>query len=582
MWLWGGACLAAGVGGTWAYSRTGASGEQLARDLAVGWAYAGAGLITLRRRPGNRSGWLLTAEGLTWFIGNLQGLKVPLLFGIGVWWEALNLAVLGHLFLAFPDGKLPTRATRRIVRAAYLLVAVGGLLRAVIYDPAVPTSYLACSACGPNPFRLVRSPALFEAVDLVYRCLGQLLTAACVVILVRRWRTSSKARRRVLLPVGIAVALSLVFFGWDVLYALFPRQLSQGIPTPMTTVTLLSDLTEIALPAAFLIGLLRTRLRHATAGNLVVEIGANPSPGRVQEILQQALGDPSVRLGLWNEQVSAYLAPGGELLRLPPPGTGSDTTPVAERNGKPAAVLVHDAALDDDRELLAAVGAAIRLCLENTWLRSEVTEQVARARAVNSRIIQAADRERQRIERDLHDGAQTRLVLALMTLRTLDAGLASDGTTALRHKVAEADRTLCQALDDLRDLAHGIHPAVLTREGLGPAITELAQQMDTPVVVAVEPARYSAAVESTAYFAVCEALSNAVKHARARAVSVSARRNHRHLVVAVADDGCGGADPARGTGLRGLTDRVTAAGGTLHIVSPIAGGTRITMELPCA
>ncbi|WP_234317896.1 sensor histidine kinase [Streptomyces rimosus] len=178
--------------------------------------------------------------------------------------------------------------------------------------------------------------------------------------------------------------------------------------------------------------------------------------------------------------------------------------------------------------------------------------------------------------------AVTRLVLALMTLRTLDAGLASGGPTALRHKVAEADRTLCQALDDLRDLAHGIHPAVLTREGLGPAITELAQQMDTPVVVAVEPARYSAAVESTAYFAVCEALSNAVKHARARAVSVSARRNHRHLVVAVADDGRGGADPARGTGLRGLTDRVTAAGGTLHIVSPVAGGTRITMELPCA
>lgn len=214
-------------------------------------------------------------------------------------------------------------------------------------------------------------------------------------------------------------------------------------------------------------------------------------------------------------------------------------------------------------------------------LRAEVATRTREAADFGSRLLRAVDEERRRLERDLHDGAQTRLVFALMTLRRLDAGLSRGPDPALRLTVAEAERCLRQALDELRDLAHGIHPAVLTRDGLAPAVTALAEQAQVPVVVMVEPGRFAPLTETTAYFVVSEALANAAKHAKAEAVSVSGRREGDRLVIEVADDGVGGADPALGTGLRGLTDRVTASGGTLHVDSPTGGGTRVRMELPC-
>jgi signal transduction histidine kinase len=189
----------------------------------------------------------------------------------------------------------------------------------------------------------------------------------------------------------------------------------------------------------------------------------------------------------------------------------------------------------DDPELLASVAAALRLALENVWLRS-------RARDVSTRIVEAADSERKRLERDLHDGAQARLVFALMALRRVERGLAD-------------------------------HP--------GPALTALAREAALPVVVAAEPRRYDAVVESTAYFTVCEALSNAAKHAGARAVSVSATHQDGRLVIETVDDGVGGADSMRGSGLRGLADRLAAVDGVLHVHSPAGGGTRIRAELPC-
>ncbi|MFD0601765.1 sensor histidine kinase [Streptomyces aureus] len=228
----------------------------------------------------------------------------------------------------------------------------------------------------------------------------------------------------------------------------------------------------------------------------------------------------------------------------------------------------------DDPELLASVAAALRLALENVWLRS-------RARDVSTRIVEAADSERKRLERDLHDGAQARLVFALMALRRVERGLADHPDAALRESVTEAESSLRLAIEELRGLAHGLHPAVLTREGLGPALTALAREATLPVVVAAEPRRYDAVVESTAYFTVCEALSNAAKHAGARAVSVSATHQDGRLVIETVDDGVGGADSMRGSGLRGLADRLAAVDGVLHVHSPAGGGTRIRAELPC-
>ncbi|WP_018384385.1 sensor histidine kinase [Wenjunlia vitaminophila] len=573
--------LAVGLCGEWAYANSGASGWSMARDLVVGWAFAVAGLVARWRRPGNPVGSLMLAEGLTWFLGNLQGTREPLLFALGAWGESLNVAVLGHLILAYPTGRLLPGATRWVVVLGYGLVAVGGLARATAFDPAASASatYLDCADCGPNALLLLRDPVAFEVIDTTYRVVGGLVVLVCLGMLVHRWRTSSPVRRRVLLPAWLSTLTGAVLLGAAAVYSLAPSRYT----TVEWVLILLSDVGQVAVPVAFLAGLLRMRLRRAAVGNLVIEVGTDPTPGRLQGVLTEVTGDPTLRLGLWSEEDAGYRDTEGRPLRLPPTDSERGAT-VVDIAGRPTAVLVHDRSLEDDPELLAAVRASVRLGLENTSLRSEVNLRLEQVEAVSSRIVEAADRERRQLERDLHDGAQARLVYALMTLRQLDTRLACGTPTdraGLRLSVAEAERALRTALDELRGLARGIHPAILTREGLGPAINALADQAAVPVVVMVEPGRYPAVVEATAYFAVCEALANTAKHAGAEAVSVSARHSAGRLVVEAVDDGVGGADPAGGTGLRGIADRLAAVGGELRVVSPPGRGTRIRVELPC-
>ncbi|WP_461017947.1 sensor histidine kinase [Streptomyces daliensis] len=558
----------AGATGSWSYARVGGSPTDVVQDLSVGLAYSGAGLVAWWRRPGNRTGPLMVAMGVTWFLGNLQGTHVPALFVLGSWGEALNMAVLAHLIMSFPDGRLPTPLRRRTVIVAYGLVAVGGLLRTMTFDPALMTdaTYLDCPSCGPNPLLVPAATDLFHTVDATYRGLSWILSAVMVTLIVRRWRHATVARRRALLPAWIAVVIATSFVLWDLVLYLLP-----GMSDPVKqAVYVLSDLSQVGVPLAFLTGLLRMQLQRAEVSGLVMEVGAEPTPGRLREVLARLLGDPSLRLGLWREERGAYVD--GEERTVETGSAGA--TRVDSSRGTPLALLRHDPALAEDPELLDAVAASLRLGLENVWLRTE-------AREVTSRIVRAADTERQRLERDLHDGAQARLVFALMALRRVEKGVADHPDEKLRRSVHEVEHSLRLALEDLRGVAHGIHPAVLTREGLGPALMELAEQATLPVVVTVDPRRYDPVVESTAYFTVCEALTNAAKHARAKAVSVSARHDGERLVVETVDDGIGGADTARGSGLRGLADRLAAVDGVLQLDSPAGGGTRIRAELPC-
>lgn len=571
--LTGAAALAvvSGAAGSWAYARVGASASDLVRDLAVGWAYVVAGMVAWRRRPANNTGRLMVVEGITWFLGNLQGTAIPVLFAFGAWWEALNMAVLLHLVLSFPEGRLTTVLTRRLVQCAYALVAVGGLVRTLLFDPAVNTgaTYLDCRACGPNLVLVPSWNGLFDAFDAAYHAAGWVISAVAAVAIVLRWRHASAARRRALLPAWIGIAIAVAFLMWDMLFYVVPWFGEVGSVAEQA-VYLMSDLAQVAVPFAFLAGLLRMHLQRAEVSGLVIDVGTDPDPARVREALVRVLGDPTLRLGLWRDERGAYVDGSGRDVATEGPGR----TPVDAADGRPLALLHHDPALSEDPELLASVAAALRLALENVWLRT-------RAKDVASRIVQAADAERGRLERDLHDGAQARLVFALISVRRVQRGLAEHPDATLRAAADEAESSLRLAIEDLRGIAHGIHPAVLTREGLAPALTALAQEAALPVVVAAEPRRYDPLVETTAYFTVCEALSNAAKHAGARAVSVSARHHDGRLVVETVDDGVGGVDTARGTGLRGLADRLAAVDGVLHIHSPAGGGTRIRAELPC-
>lgn len=231
--------------------------------------------------------------------------------------------------------------------------------------------------------------------------------------------------------------------------------------------------------------------------------------------------------------------------------------------------------------LSAAVTTTARLSFENERLHSEVRAQLEEVRVSRARIVEAGDAERRRVERDLHDGAQQRLVSLSYTLGLALARLPARSSAELHATLAGALEEVKLALAELRGLAHGIHPAVLTQEGLGPALESLVEQAPLPVDVVVPAVCCPPVLEATAYFVVSEALANISKHARATAARVTVDQRDGWLVIEVTDDGIGGADPARGSGLTGLSDRVAALGGGASVVSPPGYGTSVRVELPC-
>jgi signal transduction histidine kinase len=229
------------------------------------------------------------------------------------------------------------------------------------------------------------------------------------------------------------------------------------------------------------------------------------------------------------------------------------------------------------------VTAIVRDFTEQRAVEAEQRAAQAELRRSRARIVEATDAERQRLERDLHDGAQQRLVSMSLALGLARRKLGSHADPAVIEHMNDASQELRMALVELRELARGIHPAILTEAGLGPAIDTLAARSRIPTVVTALPGRrLSPAIESTAYFVVSEALANVAKYSVATKTTVSAECPAGSLRAEIADDGVGGADPSTGSGLRGLADRVAAVGGTLSIVSPVGGGTRVVAEIPIA
>jgi signal transduction histidine kinase len=334
----------------------------------------------------------------------------------------------------------------------------------------------------------------------------------------------------------------------------------------------------LAVPAAILaiavLDALRTLMCTITRALLTPRATA---AGPVREMLAASLGDHSVTVAYWLPDRGAFVDESGRRVELPASGSGRAWTAV-ERDGRPVAAIIHDAALDTSRELVQAAAAASSLAIDNERLKADLRARLEELRVSRLRIVEAADAARRRIERDLHDGAQQQLVALALELRML-RGRVEDESVKLR--VDEISSRLAGALEELRELARGIHPAVLVDHGLGMAVGALAERMPIVVDRDLEPGdRMPAPVESAAYFVVAEALTNVVKYAQADSAQVSLRREGDTLVVLVADDGVGGADLTSGTGLPGLQDRVSAVGGSLSIDSPPGQGTRLEARLP--
>jgi signal transduction histidine kinase len=332
-------------------------------------------------------------------------------------------------------------------------------------------------------------------------------------------------------------------------------------------------------PLAFLAGLLDARLAKAGVGQLLVQLRTDPAAD-LRQLLAQALRDPTLSLIYWLPQYGSWADQDGNSTTLPEQDSGRRVTFV-KQNGEQIAALIYDAALAEEPELVEAVSAAAGIALENGRLEAELRARLRELQGSRSRVVEAQQNERRRLERNLHDGAQQRLVALALELGLLAEQADSDPGTQDRLKHARSE--VAESLDELRGIARGLHPAVVSGHGLAVALESLAAA--TPFEVQLQTdglPRLAEQLEVAAYYVVSESLTNAAKHAQADRVTVEAGITDDTLMVEIVDNGIGGADSERGTGLRGLADRIEALNGRLRVWSPVGKGTRVRAEIPCA
>ncbi|HVG74071.1 MAG TPA: histidine kinase [Thermoleophilaceae bacterium] len=524
--------------------------------------YVLAGLVAWWRRPESRFGPLMVAVGFTIFLSGLQFSNAPLAYTFGMVFDILPSVLFLHVCLAFPGGRLELPEERWLVGAGYFAAVVLQILKMLL------------GAGGPdNLIAIVTEPAVANTVEDV-----QLLSLAAICLAgIPLLLSPRRARTRPLPPwarllvdsfaLGL-VSIALLFvagsFGWE----------------SFQTIQRIAYIVIGLSPVAFAIGLLSARLARANLGDLLVELHADPAPEELPGLFARALRDPTLELAYWLPEFETWADLEGNPVELPDADSGRATT-LIERDGTRLAALVHAGSLTDERELLDAVSAAAGIALENGRLHADLRARLLELRGSRQRVVEAGQEERKRLERNLHDGAQQRLVALSLDLRMLEKRLGDDPEA--RALVDQARSEIAMSLDELRDIARGLHPAVLTGYGLGVALESLVARAPLPVTLTVTvDGRLDEPVEVAAYYVVSESLANIGKHAQASTATVTAVRSDDELVVEIVDDGVGGADTEGGSGLRGLADRVEALDGRLRVWTPRGGGTRVRAELPCA
>ena len=538
--------------------------------VVVGWAYIGSGLVARRQRPENRLGAVMVFTGFAWFATFLADGGSSLVFTLGKALESVYLLGFVYLVLSFPSGRLPGRLDRGLFASAVLLVTGVEIAWLLFADSGSQI----CSGCPHNALEITRNDGLADALLQGQRAAGVALSLFTVVLLVRRWRRASGPERRSGAPVLWAGSAMLAALAFSVVNDILNHPLGDG-PAWAREVVFAS------IPIAVLAVLLQRRLARGAVAGLVVELGEGVTSVNMREALGRALGDPLLQLAYWVPDSARYVDVGGLPVQLPQPGEARAAT-VVERNGEPIAALIHDPALAENDELVRSVCAAAALTLENARLQAELRARLVELQASRARLVEATENERRRIERDLHDGTQQRLVSIAMALGLAESKLAAD-RPAVEPVLHETREALSVALAELRELTQGIRPAILVERGLGAALDDLSRRAALPVRLQLSVSgRLPEQVEGAAYFVASEALANAAKHSHASEVCLTASYRDRVLVLEVTDDGIGGAAPGGGTGLRGLADRVEALGGRLTVSSPPGRGTRLGVEIPCA
>jgi signal transduction histidine kinase len=536
---------------------------------AVGAVYAGVGILAWRQRPASRIGPLMLAVGLAWLVFPLIWIPGEITWAIATLTDRLYLPLLAWLGLAFPSGRLRFGWERWVVIAAFAVWVWARLVDALFIDPRA-----SCADCARNIFLIRADPNLADQLQRPGTYVQLPIAAAVIVLILLHWWLATRARRRTIAPLVWLLAPPVAFTA--ILFAGDLGRLSLPQVYPWLDVALLAP------PGGYVIARIRDQLGRGRVGDLIVSLGAGSEPRELRDLLARTLHDPTLQVGYWLPDKQRYIDLDGNDVVLPS-GDSSRAVTVLDRDGETLAAIVHDAAVADDPRLMAAATSAVTIAIENERLHAIVRAQLQDVRASRARIVAAEDAARRRLERDLHDGAQHRLVALSLALGMARHRLDTDTDRALVDSLDIAISEVRAALADLRDLARGIHPEILTRAGLVAAIRSLAERTPVPVqVTAEEDERLPASVEAAAYFVVCEAVANAVKHAGATQVTVRVLPLPGAVNVEIVDDGVGGADIRRGTGLRGLEDRVHALGGDFEVTRPLTGGTRVAAHIPCA
>jgi signal transduction histidine kinase len=529
--------------------------------LVAGWSLLAAGLGAWARRPASRFGLLVAAAGLAWLLAewNNPGSDSAVAFTLGLVLQAACPPLVGQAALAYPDGRLRSRLERVAVAVAYGgAVLALGILPALFFDPAAT----GCGQCPANLLGVRDDAKAFAALTRVGVWLGLGWTLLLVALLGGRLIRSMTARRRLLAPVLAPAIVYLTLVAWAFQHALGRGFL--GIDAVDRRLWLGQAAALVALALGVSWEWVRGRRTRSALARLVVELAASPPPGGLGAALANALGDASLKL-LYPLADGRRVDADG---RLTGPGRGQTVTPLV-RGGQTVALLAHRPGLLEDPGLVEQIAATARLALDNEQLQAQVRAQLEDLRASRARIVERGDAERRRLERDLHDGAQQRLVSLALSLRLARlGGTTQDDAAALEDAEAE----IRQALAELRRLAHGLYPAALTEEGLGAALEALAEQTPGPLALGRLPQeRFDPKVEAAAYFVVAETLTRT----RPQRAAVDTTRADGQLVVEIATD----QQPPEE--LTDLEDRVGALDGRLLVRAASGSGTHIVAELPC-
>ena len=525
--------------------------------VALVWFIAGT--IAWRRRPGSRTGLLIWVGGISILLAGLINTELPIGWLVGSVFATVMLAVIVHLLLAFPSGRLPDTPSRVIVVAAYVVALM----------LQIPNYTFGLGLL--EPIGIAPDPTLATIGDAVQRIAGLTVTFSTAVVLARRLRRASPARRRVLTPLyGYGMASVL----------LIPLIAAVNIGLPPTALAAI-QLTLIAgVAIAFTVGVMIGRFeRTAELEELAAWLGTEePGLEPLRAAIARSLGDPSVEIVYWLPVRDGFVDERGVSIDLPT--TNDRDGVVIESAGKPVGAILYDPQLLSDPGRVKAVGRVAAIAIARERLTTELRTSQTALRHSRVRLVEAADRERLRIAKDLHDGLQVQLVLLALEAGRIE-GAADDA--AARFEAAQLRKGIEAAADELRRLVHDVMPAALVERGLVLAAEDLVDRMPIPTRLEASglEAPLRATVMNVAYFVVAEGLANTAKHARAASASVRLVRQADVLTIEVADDGIGGATDRHGRGLAGLGDRIDAIGGRMSLASPPGGGTLLTADLPC-